>query len=263
MKSLKTLLKQSQMLVGMTTQHVTRPWLSKVWKHSGCDFIFVEYEHGFFNDANLADFVLSCRTEGLPVVAKVPECSRTHVAKLLDSGVTGIQLPWTETKEQIDRLVSYVKFPPQGIRAAAPGCGNSDYDLSVEGPKFVENANQETVILAHIETRRGVENIDAILSNPLIDIAFVGMYDLSLSYGDAGNFTNPTLARGVETVIECARRNNKVVGMYVPDATAAERWFKKGVTFFETASEIDLINQGAQKIVQDFRTLAGGLKRGA
>jgi 2-keto-3-deoxy-L-rhamnonate aldolase RhmA len=263
MKSLKTLLKQSPMLVGMTTQHVMRPWLSKVWKHSGCDFIFVEYEHGFFNEAELADFVLSCRSEGLPVVAKVPELSRTAVAKLLDSGVTGIQLPWTETKDQIERLVSLVKFPPQGIRAAAPGCGNSDYDLSVEGPKFVADANQETVILAHIETRRGVENIDTILSNPQVDIAFVGMYDLSLSYGDPGNFKNPDLAKGVETVIECAKRNNKVVGMYVPDAAAAERWFKKGVTFFETASEIDLINQGAQKIVQDFRSLANAMKRGA
>lgn len=262
MKSLKTLVKQSQMLVGMTTQHVIRPWLSKLWKHSGCDFIFVEYEHGFFNDADLADFVLSCRAEGLPVVAKVPECSRTYVAKLLDSGVTGIQLPWTETKEQIERLVSLVKFPPQGIRAAAPGYGNSDYD-SIEGPKFVENANQETLILAHIETRRGVENIDSVLSNPQVDIAFVGMYDLSLSYGDAWNFTSPALAEGVETVIDSARRNNKVVGMYVPDAAAAERWLKKGVTFFETASEIDLISQGAQRTVREFRSLQREMKRGA
>jgi 2-keto-3-deoxy-L-rhamnonate aldolase RhmA len=89
------------------------------------------------------------------------------------------------------------------------------------------------------------------------------MYDLSLSYGDPGNFTNPALAKGVETVIECAKRNNKVVGMYVPDAVAAERWFKRGVSFFETASEIDLINQGAQKTVREFRTLEGEMKRGA
>ena len=57
MKSLKSMLHKSQLLVGMTTQQVTRPWLSKLWKHCGCDFIFVEYEHGFFDDAQLADFV--------------------------------------------------------------------------------------------------------------------------------------------------------------------------------------------------------------
>ena len=230
MKSLKTLLSQHQLLVGMTTQHVTRPWLSKLWKHSGCDFVYVEYEHGFFDEARLADFVLSCRSDGLPVVAKVPECTRAFVAKLLEAGVSGIQLPWTETREQIERLVSYVKFPPCGIRAAAPGSGNSDYDLSVDGRQFVEEANRETVVLAHIETRRGVENADAILSTPLVDIAFIGMYDLSLSFGHPGNFQNPELARGVEQVIACGRKYNKVVGMYVPDAEAAQRWYEKGVT---------------------------------
>jgi 2-keto-3-deoxy-L-rhamnonate aldolase RhmA len=253
MTSLKSLLRKSDVLVGMTTQHVTRPWLSKLWKHSGCDFVYVEYEHGLFDESQLADFVLSCRSDGLPVVAKVPECSRAYVAKLLDCGVVGIQLPWTESKEQIDRLVSYVKFPPVGIRAAAPGAGNADYNLAVEGPQFVVEADRETVILAHIETRRGVENADAILSNPHVDVAFLGMYDLSLSFGQAGNFHNPDLAAGVEKVIACARKYKKTVGMYVPDAEEAKRWIEKGVSFFETASEVDLINQGAQRIVRDFR----------
>ncbi|MGH9644606.1 MAG: HpcH/HpaI aldolase family protein [Terriglobales bacterium] len=256
MKSLKNMLLQQRLLVGMTTQHVTSHWLAKLWKHSGCDFVYLEYEHGFFDEARLADFVLSCRSNGLPIVAKVPECTRTHVAKLLECGVIGIQLPWTETKEQIERLVSYVKFPPIGIRAAAPGCGNCDYDLGIEGPQFVEQANRETVILAHIETRRGVENADEILSCPQVDIAFLGMYDLSISYGDAGNFRNPELAKGVEQVIATAGKHDKIVGMYVPDAETAQRWYEKGVTFFETASEVDLINQGAQRVIHEFRAVA-------
>src|SRR5881628_697758 len=94
MNSLKTILRRLGPVVGLTTQHVTQPWLAKLWKASGCDFVYIEYEHGFFNEAQLSDFVLCCRSEGLPVVAKVPECLRTHVAKLLECGVIGIQLPW-------------------------------------------------------------------------------------------------------------------------------------------------------------------------
>src|SRR5438105_15659688 len=147
MNSLKSMLKEGRVLVGMTTQHVTTPWLARLWKHSGADFVYVEYEHSFMNEAELAQFVLACRTDGLPVVAKVPECSRTHVAKLLECGVIGIQLPWTETRDQVDRLVSYVKFPPLGIRAAAPGMGNSDYNLQVNGREFIESAKRERVLL--------------------------------------------------------------------------------------------------------------------
>src|SRR5262245_899245 len=106
MRSLKSMLKENRMLVGLTTQHVTAPWLARVYQHAGADFVYIEYEHSFMNEADLASFVVACRLADLPVVAKVPECSRTHVAKLLECGVIGIQLPWTESREQIDRLVS-------------------------------------------------------------------------------------------------------------------------------------------------------------
>src|SRR5438445_2268728 len=181
MNSLKSMLKEGRILVGVTTQHVTTAWLARLWKHSGADFVYVEYEHGFMNEADLASHVLSCRLNGLPVVAKVPECSRTHVAKLLECGVIGIQLPWTEAREQIDRLVSYVKFPPLGIRAAAPGMGNCDYNLATKGTDLIETGNRETVVLAHVETRTGIANLDSILGNPHVDVLFLGMYDLSVS----------------------------------------------------------------------------------
>jgi 2-keto-3-deoxy-L-rhamnonate aldolase RhmA len=253
--SLKSMLRKQAPLVGMTVQHVTEPWLAKLWKHSGCDFVYLEYEHGFFDEGRLADFVLCCRNEGLPVVAKVPECSRTAVGKLLECGVIGIQLPWTETREQIDRLVSYVKFPPVGIRAAAPCYGNCDYRPGVDGARFIKEANQETVVLAHVETRTGVENIDSILSNPHVDIVFLGMYDLSTSYGHPGAFGDPEVARAVELVIASGEKHKKVVGMYVPDAQTAQRWVGRGVTFFETASEVDLIGCGARTLVSEFRAI--------
>jgi 2-keto-3-deoxy-L-rhamnonate aldolase RhmA len=249
------MLRENRVLVGVTTQHVTTNWLARLWKQSGADFVYVEYEHSFMNEANLAEFVLACRTEGLPVVAKVPECSRTHVAKLLECGVIGIQLPWTESREQIDRLVSYVKFPPHGIRAAAPGMGNSDYNLQTTGRQLIEAGNRETVVLAHVETRKGIENLDAILGNPEVDILFLGMYDLSISYGQPGDFRHPDVAAAVETALAAAKRHGKVAGMYVPDATAAEAWVARGMRFFETASEVDLIDSGARNLVRQFRAL--------
>jgi 2-keto-3-deoxy-L-rhamnonate aldolase RhmA len=257
MNSLKSLLQQDRLLVGVTTQHTTTPWLAALWKHSGADFVYVEYEHGFMNEADLAGFVLSCRCHGLPVVAKVPECSRTHVAKLLECGVSGIQLPWTESREQIDRLVSYVKFPPLGIRAAAPGMGNCDYNLRTTGRDLIETGNRETVVLAHVETRRGVENLDAILSQPHVDIMFLGMYDLSISYGQPGEFRHPDVVAAVETALAAAKRHGKVAGMYVPDARAAAPWVERGVRFFETASEVDLIDSGARNLIRQFRELNG------
>jgi hypothetical protein len=44
--------------------------------------------------------------------------------------------------------------------------------------------------------------------------------------------------------------------MYVPDAKTAEPWVARGMRFFETASEIDLIDSGAKQAVKQFRQLA-------
>jgi len=257
MNTLKAMLQEQRVLVGVTMQHVTAPWLAKLYKNSGADFVYVEYEHGFFNEADLAGFVLCCRAQGLPVVAKVPECSRTHVAKLLECGVVGIQQPWTESREQIDRLTSYVKFPPLGIRAAAPGMGNCDYNLQTTGRELIDTGNRETVVLAHVETRKGIENLDAILGNSHVDILFLGMYDLSISYGQPGDFRHPDVAAAVETALAAAKRHGKTAGMYVPDAKIAEPWVAKGFRFFETASEVDLIDSGARNVVKQFRQLKG------
>lgn len=255
MNSLKSMLKENRVLVGMTMQHVTGAWLATLYRRGGADFVYVEYEHGFMNEADLADFVHCCRAQGLPVVAKVPECSRTHVAKLLECGVVGIQLPWTESREQIDRLVSYVKFPPLGIRAAAPGMGNCDYDSQTTGRELIEAGDRETVVLAHVETRKGIENLDAILGNPHVDVLFLGMYDLSISCGHPGEFRHPEVAAAVEAALAAAKRHGKVAGMYVPDAKAAEPWVGRGMRFFETASEVDLIDAGARNAVRQFRQL--------
>jgi 2-keto-3-deoxy-L-rhamnonate aldolase RhmA len=257
MNSLKSMLRENRVLVGMTTQHVTTTWLTRIWKNSGADFVYVEYEHGFMNEGDLGNFVCACRLNGLPVVAKVPECSRTHVAKLLECGVIGIQLPWTESREQIDRLVSYVKFPPIGIRAAAPGMGNCDYNLQTTGRELIESGNRETIVLAHVETHLGIQNLDAILANPHVDILFLGMYDLSISYGHPGEFRHPDVAAAVETALAAARRHSKVAGMYVPDARTAEPWVAKGMRFFETASEVDFIDAGARQLVKQFRQISG------
>lgn len=255
MNSLKAMLREDRVLVGLTMQHVTAPWLAKLYKNSGTDFVYIEYEHSFMNEADLAHFVFSCRCLGLPVVAKVPECSRTHVAKLLECGVIGIQLPWTESREQVERLAGYVKFPPLGIRAAAPGMGNCDYNLHTPGRDLIERGNRETVILAHVETRRGIDNLDEILDSPHVDVLFLGMYDLSVSYGQPGDFRHPDVAAAVEQALAAAKRHGKAAGMYVPNAKAAAAWAARGMRFFETASELDLIDAGARKAVTQFRQL--------
>src|SRR5262249_46624096 len=138
---------------------------------------------------------------------------------------------------------------------AAVGMGNCDYNLQTTGRELIEVGNRETVVLAHVETRQGIQNLDAILAHPQVDILFLGMYDLSISYGQPGDFRHPDVVAAVETDLAAAGRHGKKAGMFVPDAKTAEPWIAKGMRFFETASEVDLIDSGARQLVKQFRQI--------
>ncbi len=113
-RHLKARLKRGEVLIGPLLEEYARPSLIKLFRHAGFDFVYIEYEHTFFGLPDLADTILSARDNGLPVIAKTPQLERQEVSKLLEAGVVGIQLPRTETREQVETLLSYLKFPPKG-----------------------------------------------------------------------------------------------------------------------------------------------------
>ena len=109
-RHLKARLAAGEVLVcAMVTEYV-RPSLMKLYGHAGIDFVFFEYEHTYFSPTALADTVLAARDNGLPPIAKTPQLERQEVAKLLECGVVGIQLPRTESRAQIEELRRYLKF---------------------------------------------------------------------------------------------------------------------------------------------------------
>lgn len=251
MKSLKGMLQEQDLVVGLMVQRVCSPWIAKVYADAGADFVYVESEHLFFNEADLADLVLANRLCGLPVVAKCSYVDRGHVCKLLDAGVTGVQLPMTETADQIAQIVAYTKFSPMGVRAAAPGLGNTDYE-SVDVAAWLERMNQETTVLAHIETRTGVENVDAILDVRGVDIMFIGMMDLTVSLGRPAKYDHPDVTAAVDRLVAAARAHDKVAGMWAPSFEVARPWIDKGIRFFESAGDVDFVAQSAGALMKQF-----------
>ena len=251
MKNIKQLLKEKEIVVGLTLQQVCAPWVAKVYADAGADFIFVENEHMFFNEADLASFILSSKLLGLPVVAKSPYVNKGAIAKMLDSGITGIQLPLTESSEQLAKVVSYTKFPPLGNRTAGPGIGNTNYE-PVDTAQWVKQANEDTCVIAHIESKAGLENIDDILQVPHVDIMFIGMFDLTVSLGYPAKFNNPDIVAAVELLIGAANDHGKVVGMWAPRYELAHPWIKKGVRFFEGMGDVGFLGKGAMEFVKSF-----------
>jgi len=253
-RSLKQMLRKQELVVGLTVQQVTSPWLAKVYADAGADFVFIEGEHGSLDPNKLADFILTCRLCGMPVVAKCSYLDRGSITRLLDAGVMGIQLPMTETGDDVARLISYMKFPPVGSRAFSPGIGNTDYEPSgpAEWSEWIQEMNEETVVIAHVETKTGVENIEEILAAPEVDVLSIGVFDLMVSLEKPGKLDDPVVMGALGRLIEAAHKHSKVIGLWTPSYEAALPLIQKGVRFIETGGEIILLTETSRKLMSQF-----------
>lgn len=250
---LKRRLRTGQPLIGGTLSEYVRPSMVELYAQAGFDFLYLEYEHGFINPRDICDCALAARRCGLPVVAKTPQLERGAVAKLLESGVVGIQLPRTESREELLELVQYVKFPPVGSRAVATGYGQSLYRQPADLPQWMAEQDADTCIVAHIETRRGFENAEQIVTTPGVDVVFVGPADFSVSMGYPGQYQHPELVAAIEHILQLCRQHSVPFGIAAGSAEAAGQWIARGAQFFETPDELAHLLAGARRLVTQIR----------
>lgn len=250
-------LEGGEILLGGMVFEMVRPAVVKIYRHAGFDFIYVDNEHALFAGLPAtADFVLCARDNGLPVIAKCPDLSRTEVARLLEAGVTGIQLPRTETREDLLTLMDYMRFPPVGTRAAAPILGNVDYIWPADTRVWMEGANAATVVVGHIETRRGFENAEEIASTPGLDMLYVGPLDFSIAMGHPGEYDHPEMRSAMQHIADLCVRHGVAFGTTATGPETAGGWLARGARFFEVVDEMSLMTRGAVETVQQYRLAA-------
>ena len=252
---LKKRLRAGELLLGGMLFEYLRPSIVKLYQHAGFDFIYIDNEHATFLGPEFTDTVLSARDNELPVICKVGQLERAETARLLEAGVTGIQLPRTESREQLLELIDYMRFPPKGTRAAAPCFGNVDY-IGPDNPKaWLKKADQTTLLVVHIETALAYENADEIISTPGVDMVYVGPYDFSVSMGQPGDYDHPDVRRPMREILKICQKHRVPFGTTASSPAAGARWVREGCQFFEVVDELSLIRQGAADAVRAYEKL--------
>ena len=255
-RDFKKRLRRGDRMVGAMVFEYLRPSLVKIFRRAGFDFIFIEKEHGIFDSRELPDFVLSARDNRVPVISKIGSLNRSEVTRLIVSGIVGIQLPRTESRDQLLELAQYMKFPPLGTRAGAPCFGNVDYswasDYDVGGRRWQKGANEATCIVAQIETAKGYENAEAIITTPGVDMVYVGPYDFSISMGRPGEYDHPDVAGPMKEILALCLKHGVPFGTTASGPKAAAKWIAAGCQFFDAVDELSLIDAGARQTMAQY-----------
>ncbi len=246
--------KRGPALLGGIVSEMLRPSLARIYKHAGFDFIYIETEHMLYNGRDVADFVLAARGSGLPVVAKIADLNRPEVIRLMDCGIVGIQLPRTETREQVEQLLDWMRFPPKGSRPGDPVLGAVDYVWPDNDAKWLKDCDDATMMVAHIETALGYENIEDIVTTPGLDMLYVGPYDFSISLGHPGQYDHPQVKKAIRRILDLCVKHGVAFGTTTSGAKPAAQYVKRGCRFFEVIDELGMIHTMACQTVDAFQT---------
>ena len=206
---------------------IPSPLLVEMIGHAGYDFVILDMEHVCVNPETLENMVRAAECAGTTPLVRVPDAAPAAILRALDCGAQGIVVPHVRNAAQAAQAVAASRYHPLGTRGISGGrtTGFGALDL----PAYFERANSEIMVVAMIEDREGVDNLEPILSVAGIDMVLEGAIDLSQSYGVPGQAQHPIVQGAIEKIaLGCAARGTPFCAIpRVPEQIVA--WKARGV----------------------------------
>jgi 4-hydroxy-2-oxoheptanedioate aldolase len=190
--------------------------------HLGFEYVVIEAEHSPLDRSTATELVRAADLAGLVPIIRVPANDPAIILGYLEIGIKGIYVPHVNTREEAERIVSAVKFPPEGHRGA--GAWRAvQYGLLDTSKEFIPRANEETLAIALVEEARGIANLDDILDVDGIDAISIGDGDLSLTMDHIGDRGHPEVRKVVDDAESRIAASNKALEATIFNTSGARK----------------------------------------
>lgn len=248
---LKKKIKNGEPAIG-TFIKLTDAAVPEILKLAGFDFFVLDTEHVAIDREQLVSIVRAADAAGITPIVRVRENNQVEILQNLDLGYAGVQVPNVDSADAARKLVSYVKYTPNGVRGLSPSvracgygtCGVQDY---------IDKANANTMVISHCETKQCVEDIDNVLKVDGVDVIFIGPMDLSQSYGVPGHPENPEVKAAIDMVTKKTIAAGKAVGTVAGTPARAKELIAQGVQYILMASDQGMIYKWGKAAVDAVR----------
>jgi 4-hydroxy-2-oxoheptanedioate aldolase len=165
------------------------------------------------------------------------EAGTALIKQFLDLGFQTILVPMVDTAEQAAALVKAMRYPPDGIRGMA-GARASRWGRY---PNYAKEANEQVCLLVQVETKAGLENLDAIAATPGVDGVFIGPADLSAALGYVGQATHPEMLKTIDGAITRIVKAGKAAGILISDEQLARHYLALGASFVAVGLDTQIL----------------------
>jgi 4-hydroxy-2-oxoheptanedioate aldolase len=227
---------------------------------AGFDWLLLDGEHAP-NDlrATLEQLQAVAPYRSHPIVRPVSG-DPALIKQLLDIGAQTLLVPMVDDADQARRLVSAMRYPPEGIRGVGSGVARvSRWGMRAD---YLDVANDEVCLLVQVESRQALDNLDSICAVDGVDGVFIGPADLSASLGHRGNPGHPEVQATIENAIGRIVASGKAAGTLVSDNKLARRYLELGCTFVAVGLDVRILAAGVRSLRAEFGGAAAVVPQG-
>jgi 2-keto-3-deoxy-L-rhamnonate aldolase RhmA len=197
----------------------------------GFDFVLIDAEHNLVSPETCQELVRAAESAGIVPLVRVPRNDQTTILPYLETGVMGVLVPHVRTREDAEKAVRAVKYPPRGNRSAAGSSRPANYGLTQSAPEYFRAANEQTAVLALIEEQEGFLNLNEIGAVDGLDLLFFGDGDLAMDMGFPGQREHPEVRRVVEDAFARGSAAGFNLGAPAVSGSAARGLIRTGYQF--------------------------------
>jgi 2-keto-3-deoxy-L-rhamnonate aldolase RhmA len=207
----------------------------------GWDTVWIEVEHGGASFSEVEALCMAAEAGGAVPTVRLPDHHRHHVLRALEVGARIVVVPMVNDAEVARELVRHGKFPPLGSRGFNTRSRGLNYGLDGLDrlPEVFARANATTHLIAQIETREAVENLDAICAVDDLSGVLIGPGDLSTSYGKPAAFGDPEMIALVADIVRRTRAANKHAGILVAPGPMLDAALAAGCDLFFCGGDVN------------------------
>ena len=112
--------------------------------------------------------------------------------------------------------------------------------------------HERTLVFCMIETRAGLENVEAIAAVEGVDVIWLGHFDLTNFLGIPGQFSHPQYRDAVQRIAAAARKHGKAAGYMAASPELGREYLGHGFRMLATGTDQGLLQTATAQLISSW-----------
>jgi 4-hydroxy-2-oxoheptanedioate aldolase len=226
---------------------------AEIAAREGADYVCVDNQHGLIDHSDTVPMLMAIGVGGSAPIVRAPWNEPSRIMAALDAGALGVVIPMVNDAEEAQRAVAACRFPPRGLRSYGPV--RARYVLGTTDP----DALNQVACIVMVETSRGLQHLDDIVSVEGVDAVYIGPSDLALAVGKKPS-PRPyeDLAEQMALIKRACRGHGVALGVHALGGDLAAHYAEDGFDMITVGSDAAYL---ANAVRQGLHQGRAGLER--